>query len=110
MTRFRLTPLVGLLFGVAIAGAAHADVLLIERVEAARSMDLPQRGESMATVERRYGEPSLRHAAVGGDHPQRPPITRWDYPNFSVYFERDRVVNAVLRRSAAEEAGPKPVR
>jgi hypothetical protein len=25
-----------------------------------------------------------------------PPITRWDYPNFSVFFEGDRVIHAVV--------------
>jgi hypothetical protein len=49
----------------------------------------------MTTVQGRYGEPSSRHAAVGS-----PPITRWDYPQFSVYFENDRVLHAVLVRSA----------
>lgn len=105
------TAVTALLLGACpLAPVAHADVLLIERAEAARDMDLPNRGESMARVERRFGEPSVRFPPVGGDHPQRPPITRWDYPNFSVYFEHDHVVNSVLRRSFAEESGPKPVR
>jgi hypothetical protein len=45
----------------------------------------------MATVQSRYGEPTNRHSAVGD-----PPITRWDYPQFAVYFEHDRVLHAVL--------------
>ena len=49
----------------------------------------------MATVQSRYGEPTTRHAAVGN-----PPITRWDYPQFAVYFENDRVLHAVLVRNA----------
>jgi hypothetical protein len=49
----------------------------------------------MATVQSRFGEPSNRHATVG-----EPPITRWDYPQFSVYFEHDRVLHTVLARSA----------
>lgn len=51
---------------------------------------LPQRGISTGQVQRQYGEPATRHAAVG-----QPPITRWDYPGFSVYFEYDHVVHAV---------------
>ena len=46
----------------------------------------------MTAVESTYGEPAQKHAAVG-----QPPITRWDYPSFSVYFERDRVIHAVVR-------------
>lgn len=54
------------------------------------SVDLPSRGISMATVEQRFGAPKARHAAVG-----QPPITRWDYDGFSVYFEYSHVVHAV---------------
>jgi hypothetical protein len=54
------------------------------------SADLPPRGTSMAKVEERFGAPKQRHAAVG-----QPPITRWDYQGFSVYFEYQHVVHAV---------------
>jgi hypothetical protein len=53
----------------------------------------PSRGQSMAQVERQYGAPAERFAAVG-----RPPITRWDYPNMVVFFEYDHVVHAVALR------------
>ncbi len=52
--------------------------------------ELPQRGATMAAVEARFGAPANRHAAVG-----QPPITRWDYDGFSVYFENSRVIHAV---------------
>ena len=104
-----------LMASVVLAGAAvvpdvRADVLLIERVEAGRTVELPRRGEQMAQVERRFGAPQQRHPPVGGGSPQHPPITRWDYPEFSVYFEHHHVVNAVLTRSRAEELAPKPAR
>lgn len=54
------------------------------------SVEVPRRGESMTAVEARFGAPRARHAAVGD-----PPITRWDYERFSVYFEHQRVVHAV---------------
>lgn len=44
----------------------------------------------MATVETRFGAPSQQQAAVG-----EPPITRWDYPGFVVFFEHDRVIHSV---------------
>lgn len=94
--------------GFAIA-PAHADVLLIERVEAAQDVELPRRGELMDSVERRFGAPSQKHAPVGGDRPQHPPITRWDYPTFSVYFEHTHVVNSVLAKSKPLETHVKPV-
>jgi hypothetical protein len=44
----------------------------------------------MDQVEARYGAPVTRHPTVG-----TPPITRWDYPSFSVFFEHDRVIHSV---------------
>jgi hypothetical protein len=54
------------------------------------SVAVPDRGSSMAQVEERFGAPKARHAAVG-----QPPITRWDYEGFSVYFEHQFVIHAV---------------
>ena len=58
---------------------------------AAASAERPENGMHMAAVEARYGAPATRYAAVG-----QPPITRWDYPGFVVYFENDLVLHAVL--------------
>jgi hypothetical protein len=44
----------------------------------------------MGQVEAKFGAPVTKHDAVGA-----PPITRWDYAGFSVFFERDRVIDAV---------------
>ena len=93
---------------LSVAGPAQAEVLLIERTEAAHHADLPQRGMLMNQVTSRYGMPTRKHATVGGGSAQQPPITRWDYPAFSVYFENDHVVSAVLNRAGALEKGPKP--
>lgn len=88
---------------------ASADVLLIERVEAQKNVELPKRGELMNQVEKRFGKPAMMHPAVGGGSPQQPPITRWDYAEFSVYFENNHVVNSVLKHSSKYETGPKAV-
>lgn len=53
-------------------------------------ISLPTRGESRRTVLERFGLPDVEHPAIG-----QPPITRWDYREFSVYFEYDHVVDAV---------------
>ncbi len=52
---------------------------------------VPTRGMRMKLVESRFGAPKARHAPVG-----KPPITRWDYDGFSVYFEYDHVVHSVV--------------
>jgi len=84
--------LVGSLCGT--VNTAQADTLLIEGVDAAQptAAERPKRGSSMAGVEARFGPPATRSGAVG-----QPPITRWDYPNFAVFFEYDHVVHSVRR-------------
>lgn len=51
---------------------------------------LPLRGDSRSQVLERFGLPDQEHPPVG-----RPAIRRWDYRDFSVYFENDRVLDAV---------------
>ncbi len=71
------------------------DILLIEKVREAMTRDLPRNGLSMAQVERRFGEPLERRGPVG-----EPPITRWTYQDYSVYFEHDLVIESVLHNEA----------
>ena len=81
---------------LAFAGVAgHATTLLLDGIDAdaQTASDRPKSGMTMANVEKTYGMPAERHEAVG-----QPPITRWDYPTFSVYFENDRVIHAVAKR------------
>ena len=61
----------------------------------AGSISMPAKGMNKASVSRAFGTPQVRHPAVGGGSRQQPPITRWDYPGFSVFFEYDHVVDAV---------------
>ena len=72
------------------ATASPGDLDPAAVVEQVASM--PARGTSMATVRARLGAPEKRMAAVGD-----PPITRWVYPRFTVYFEHDRVLHSVKR-------------
>ena len=72
-----------------------ADTLLIEKVEAARTRNLPANGLSQSEVRERWGQPQKTAPAVG-----EPPIARWTYEEFVVYFEYDRVISAVLRHEA----------
>lgn len=74
-----------------MTGPALAETLSTATGDPAAAAERPHRGSTMASVQSRYGEPTNRHAAVGD-----PPITRWDYPQFAVYFENDRVLHAVV--------------
>ena len=84
----------GLVLVTAFA-SAEADTLLLDGVEAElpTRTERPDRGENMARVEARFGEPMEIVAAVG-----EPPISRWEYEEFTVYFEHDLVIHAVPRR------------
>ncbi|HEY4365910.1 MAG TPA: hypothetical protein VGN07_01640 [Steroidobacteraceae bacterium] len=56
----------------------------------------PARGMSMEKVEATFGAPTTRVPAVGGSNAHQPPITRWEYPGFTVYFENNVVVHSVI--------------
>lgn len=75
-----------------VAAPLSAETLLVDNQVQLKpaAIELPARGSSMAQVEARFGKPAARHEAVG-----KPPITRWDYAGFSVYFEHQHVVHAV---------------
>ena len=98
MDRFRSALLVFSL-GILLTGPATADVLLMEGIKSAPAVDTPRTGMNMESVRARYGSPVQEHPAVstsGG--PQHPPITRWDYSGYSVFFENDLVLHSVVHR------------
>lgn len=78
--------------------AVYADVLLIDEVRQADSMNLPKNGQHKAEVEAKFGTPQKQHPAVGD-----PPISSWDYATYSVYFEHDLVLYTVLHPGAVIE-------
>lgn len=76
--------------------ASSAAVTLPEAIPA----NAPTNNMTMSKVRRTYGEPEKTWAAVGN-----PPITRWQYPRYVVYFEYDRVITSVSGRL---QAAPTP--
>jgi hypothetical protein len=78
-----------------VGQAVSADTL--EMTDAPQARDaVVSRGLSMSQVEQRYGEPARRIGAIGS-----PPISRWIYPEFVVYFEGQYVIHAVGTRPAS---------
>ncbi len=75
-----------------LLGTAAADTLRMQEM-ADSAAPRPSRGMTQASVQSRFGEPVSRIAAVGD-----PPISRWHYQDFIVYFEYDRVIHSVLKR------------
>ncbi len=54
---------------------------------------VPARGLDMDQVEQRFGVAETKLPAVGN-----PPITRWVYRDFTVYFEGRYVIHAVVNQ------------
>ena len=91
MAKLRMLMMTALLTGISFA--AGADTLRMEGMQAADGDDRPTRGMTQARVESKFGSPVEKGAAVG-----EPPISRWEYPDFVVFFEYDRVIHAVVKR------------
>jgi hypothetical protein len=82
--------------GALWCGAGMAETVMVgDQVEVRPStIERPARGATMATVEAKFGAPQNRHEAVG-----TPPISRWDYAGFVVFFENNRVIDSVATGS-----------
>ena len=86
---------------VGFAPICRADIVASEDGIAVRDAGVaaPARGMSMAQVASKFGDPLTKVAAVG-----TPPISRWEYSGFVVYFERDHVIHAVVSASAPADS------
>jgi len=89
-----------ILAGIAclVSFISHADTLLIdviqkEPVNSASGLLRPKNGQSMEYVKSQFGDPIKVYDAIGN-----PPITRWDYKQFSVYFEHKLVIHSVVNK------------
>jgi hypothetical protein len=90
---------IGIATGLAVA-ATWADELQMPASGYRQATALPDRGASMAQVEQRFGTPAQRISPVG-----EPPIARWVYPSFVVYFEGNLVIHAVATRPSSAPQG-----
>lgn len=90
--RYRILLLAALLAG----GLAEAEVITVDNGIAVKQSDVPTptRGMTMDQVAGKFGAPALKTPAVG-----QPPISRWEYPGFIVYFEHDHVIHSVVVNS-----------
>jgi hypothetical protein len=58
----------------------------------------PQRHQTSQSVIEQFGEPAAKHPATG-----TPPISRWDYEYFGVYFESGHVIHTVLKHRRQDQ-------
>ena len=85
-----------LLAAVLASGFARAETIAVDNGIAVKESDVstPARGMTMDQVATKFGAPVTKVPAVG-----KPPISRWEYPGFVVYFEADYVIHSVVANS-----------
>ncbi|MDP6994421.1 MAG: hypothetical protein QGF87_08685 [Woeseiaceae bacterium] len=85
--------ILALTLGLAMgASAQNMDMSAADRSSTFDAAGKPTRGMTQDAVEASFGTPSDTREPVGD-----PPITRWEYANFVVFFEYDRVIHAVSK-------------
>jgi hypothetical protein len=79
-----------------IAESARAETIAVENGIAVKPSDVatPTRGMTMDEVTSKFGAPTTKVPAIGN-----PPISRWEYPGFIVYFEHSHVIHSVVANS-----------
>lgn len=80
--------LVLLTAGWSLEGAA---AMRVGAASDSSSVMTPRNGITKADVEQKFGMPEERAPAIG-----QPPISRWVYKDYTVYFEFDRVIHSVV--------------
>lgn len=80
---------------VSLSTVAFADtVSLPVGQQSHQAITTPEKGKSMEQVEADFGVPLEKSAPIG-----EPPITKWHYQKFTVYFEADIVIHSVIHHS-----------
>ncbi|MGA2188577.1 MAG: hypothetical protein ABSH33_08605 [Steroidobacteraceae bacterium] len=79
-----------------IAQPVWAETIATDSGIAVKESDVatPARGMTMDQVASKFGAPVNKIPAVG-----KPPISRWEYPGFVVYFEHEHVIHSVVANS-----------
>ncbi|MEH6549699.1 MAG: hypothetical protein V7711_09525 [Pseudomonadales bacterium] len=81
--------------------SAQAEIIQIPIAQQAADIaDIPRpiTGNKHSAVLAQWGEPMAISGPVG-----EPPISRWEYPDFYVYFEYEHVVHSVLKHIVQEQ-------
>lgn len=92
----RLGVIILLAMATGSLGTVSAQNLDMSRAGQSQTFDepgKPTRGMTQARVRANFGEPVSTAAAVGD-----PPISRWNYAEFVVFFEYDKVIHSVTTR------------
>ena len=91
----RRLPVITLFCFLPLFGITHADTIKVPvGQQGIQDIQTPKQGMIKSDVKSSFGEPTDWYAAVG-----EPPISKWVYQGFTVYFEWDRVIHSVITPS-----------
>ena len=94
MVRAALQLLITVGIGLTVSvGAQNLNIGSAEQSAATNPSGKPIRGMKSDQVRANFGMPQTIRNPVGN-----PPIIRWEYSNFVVFFEYDTVIHAVNKR------------
>jgi len=84
------------LLGAGLASVGSAEIVDTDTGIAVKESTTaaPTRGMTMDQVAAKFGAPVTKVPAVG-----KPPISRWEYPGFIVFFEYNHVIHSVALNS-----------
>ncbi len=89
MRSIRLLTIACIGMAVPVLGSAASDAMTTAKFPNLRD-ELPPNNMVETTVLEKFGEPAQRIPPVGN-----PPISRWKYADYIVYYEWDRVIISV---------------
>jgi len=73
------------------SGFSHAEEIAVPiGTKRGEAVAMPGRAWTQTEVQDKFGSPIAQHGPVG-----LPPITTWEYSEFSVYFEHNKVIHSV---------------
>jgi hypothetical protein len=86
-----------------LAQSSRAETVATDNGIAVKQSEVstPTRGMTMNQVASKFGAPVTKVPPVG-----KPPIARWEYPGFVVYFELDHVIHSVVTAPTPSTSAP----
>jgi len=86
------------LFGLPALVTADTLSIINQPSNSVEGVQRPERGMTQQQVESFFGSPLEKMSPVGD-----PPITRWVYDKYTVYFEYDRVIHSAVHHSSRNQ-------
>jgi len=77
--------------GISLEQSAKADEVKVPVAKQGANIQVPKHGVTKSQVEKKFGTPNNVSGPVG-----EPPITKWVYSGYTVYFEYDHVIHSVV--------------